>query len=72
MNGTPPTLLEVARDKTGKKMAMAIVGAYFLKSIEDWNMALLTAGLLTVGLVCQTAFDIIKLRQATQKVQDKE
>ena len=58
-----PTLLSVARDKTGKKMAMAILGAYFLKDIEDWNMALLTAGLLTVGLVCQTVIDVRKVRQ---------
>lgn len=59
----PPTLLSVVRDKTGKKATMAILGAYFLKDIEDWNMALLTAGLLAVGLVCQTVIDVIKVRQ---------
>ena len=50
------------KTKTGKKMAMAIAGAYFLKDIEDWKMACLIAGLITVGIIAQTVIDVLKMR----------
>jgi hypothetical protein len=50
------------KTKTGKKMAMAIAGAYFLKDITDWHMACLIAGLIAVGILCQTYIDVSRMR----------
>lgn len=41
-----------------KKMLMAISGAYFVKDIAEWRMAALVAGLIGLGIVCQTVIDI--------------
>jgi len=46
-----------------KKMLMAISGAYFVKDIAEFRMAALVAGLIGVGIVCQTFIDIFIGRQ---------
>lgn len=46
-----------------KKMLMAITGAYFVKDIAEWRMAALVAGLIGLGIVCQTVIDIYQSKK---------
>lgn len=56
------TLPDLTKMDISKKMLMAISGAYFVKDIAEFRMAALVAGLIGVGIVCQTVIDIFSHR----------
>ena len=43
-----------------KKMLMAVTGAYFVSEMTDLKLALIVAGLIAVGIICQTVIDATK------------
>jgi hypothetical protein len=42
-----------------KRMSVALVGVYLVKDIEDIYMALIVAGIIAVGILCQTYTDVM-------------
>jgi hypothetical protein len=51
-------LIEFADKKFGKKMMMAIMGAYLVKDIADLNAQIVVSLLIAVGIAAQTVIDI--------------
>lgn len=41
-----------------KRMSVALIGVYFVKDVEDILMALIVAGIIVVGIACQTLTDV--------------
>jgi len=58
------TLPDLTKMDISKKMLMAISGAYFVKDIAEFRMAALVAGLIGIGIVCQTVIDIFHQNKA--------
>ena len=59
------TLPDLTKMDISKKMVMAMMGAYFVKEIENFKLAVVVAILVGVAIVCQTAIDIVVERGKT-------
>ncbi len=54
-----------------KRMSVILLGVYLVKDIEQTSMALIVAGLIAVGLACQTWTDIKGKKPAVPEI-DRE